>query len=326
MQEQLAEKFAHLLAECAATGSTEQLQKEAAKHELVKEAASPLSLALASLGGAAVGGLGGYYGTDSTKEKNRRRNALYGALSGAIAAPAARVAIPHILELLQGKAAPLPSVEPKPDAAPAKGLSGVAGAVAAMPTSNAALTGGMAGGIGGAIHGGRNPGDLPGAAGRKGELSTLARSAGGKGTPRYLQTLAELRQNPTHGPTVAAILKNDALGAPVAATKPTLSTRIFGQPIDPAFRRNQAELLADKINDANARAAGGSLPANKKITGATLLAALDKLPNNKRTPGMGRLRGGVRGGGVGLLSGLGIDALMRILTNSVTDSKNAPVK
>ena len=324
MQEQLAEKFAHLLAECAATGNTAELQKEAAEHQLVKEAASPLSLALASLGGAAVGGLGGYYGTDSSKEKNRRRNALYGALSGAIGGPAIRVAVPHIFELLQGKADPAPSVMPKSEQVPAKGLSGVGRAVADTATSNAALTGGIAGGIGGAVHGGRNPGTLSGAAGRKNELSTLAKAPGGKNSPKLLSpdaqsALGALRQNPNGvGPTVAAILKNDALGLPVNPVKPTLKTRIFGQPIDDATRLAHAELLAARLNQ--------DLPANKQMKGPNLLAVLDKLPNRPRSRGMGALRGGALGGAGGLLGGLGIETLMRLFSNAATDPKNAPVK
>jgi hypothetical protein len=322
MQEQLAEKFAHLLAQCAATGNTAELQKEAAAHELVKEAASPLSLGLASLGGAAVGGLGGYYGTDSSKEKNRRRNALYGAISGAIAAPAARVAVPHLLELLQGKSAPVPSVEPKPETPPVKGLAGVGKTVADTATNsvtnNAALTGAGAGAIVGARAGAKNPGALSGAAARQGELSRLTATAGGKGSPRYLQTLAELRHTPTASQNAAAILKNDVLGVPLAPTKQTLTTRIFGQQIDPAYRNNQANALAQQINK--------QLPANRQITGPTLLAALEKLPKNQRTGAMGALRGGARGGGIGLLGGMGLEALMRVLSNSVTDPKNAPVK
>jgi hypothetical protein len=322
MQEQLAEKFAHLLAQCAATGNTAELQKEAAAHELVKEAASPLSLGLASLGGAGLGGLLGYYGTDSSKEKNRRRNALYGALSGAIAAPAARVAVPHLLELLQGKSAPVPSVEPKPETPPVKGLEGVVKTVADTATNsvtnNAALTGAGAGALVGARSGAKNPGALSGAAARRGELSRLAATAGGKGSPRYLQTLAELRHTATHGPNVGAILKNDVLGAPLAPTKQTLTTRIFGQQINPGYRNNQADLLAARVNR--------QLPADRRITGETLLAALEKLPKNQRNGAIGALRGGARGGGIGLLGGMGLEALMRVLSNSVTDPKNAPVK
>jgi hypothetical protein len=328
MQEQLAEKFAHLLAECAATGNTAELQKEAAAHELVKEAASPLSLGLASLGGAGLGGLLGYYGTDSSKEKNRRRNALYGALSGAIAAPAARVAVPHLLELLQGKSAPVPSVEPKPETPPVKGLAGVGKTVADTATNsvtnNAALTGAGAGALVGARSGAKNPGALSGAAARRGELSRLAATAGGKESPRYLQELAKLPHTPLPSRpsvadvTAAEILKNDVLGVPLAPAKQTLKTRIFGQQINPLYRYNHANTLAQQINT--------KLPANSQITGPTLLAALEKLPKNQRNGAIGALRGGARGGGIGLLGGMGFEALMRVLSNSVTDPKNAPVK
>jgi hypothetical protein len=86
MHDQLAEKFAELFAKCAATGDTSELRKEAAAHALVKEAGiedvltNPLLLA--PLGGAAIGGATGYYGTK--KDKNKQRNALIGALTGGL--------------------------------------------------------------------------------------------------------------------------------------------------------------------------------------------------------------------------------------------------
>jgi hypothetical protein len=87
MHDQLAEKFAELFAKCAATGDTSELRKEAAAHNLVKEAegiADVLTnpLLLAPLGGATIGGLTGYYGTK--KDKNKQRNALIGALTGGL--------------------------------------------------------------------------------------------------------------------------------------------------------------------------------------------------------------------------------------------------
>jgi hypothetical protein len=88
MHDQLAEKFAELFAECAATGDTSELRKEAAAHALVKTAEPSIAdvltnpLLLAPLGGATVGGLTGYYGTK--KDKNKKRNAAIGALTGGL--------------------------------------------------------------------------------------------------------------------------------------------------------------------------------------------------------------------------------------------------
>jgi hypothetical protein len=88
MHDQLAEKFAELFAKCATTGDTAELRKEAAAHNLVKEAEGSIAdvltnpLLLAPLGGATVGGLTGYYGTK--KDKNKQRNALIGALTGGL--------------------------------------------------------------------------------------------------------------------------------------------------------------------------------------------------------------------------------------------------
>jgi hypothetical protein len=88
MHDQLAEKFAELFAKCAATGDTSELRKEAAAHALVKTAEPSIAdvltnpLLLAPLGGATVGGLTGYYGTK--KDKNKKRNAAIGALTGGL--------------------------------------------------------------------------------------------------------------------------------------------------------------------------------------------------------------------------------------------------
>jgi hypothetical protein len=115
MQNELIEKFAALLAECATTGNKAALQKEAAAQELIKEAINPAYLIGAPLLGATAGGLAGYYGTD--KAKKRKRNALYGALigglggaGGAMLAPAASDAIARF----SGKAAPTGPVASKP--------------------------------------------------------------------------------------------------------------------------------------------------------------------------------------------------------------------
>lgn len=74
MDEQTAEKFAELLGKCAATGDSRELVKQAGLPEIL----------LASLAGAGVGGAAGYFGTE--KEKNKARNAVYGALTGGLGA------------------------------------------------------------------------------------------------------------------------------------------------------------------------------------------------------------------------------------------------
>jgi hypothetical protein len=74
MDEQTAGKFAELLGKCAATGDSRELVKQAGLPEIL----------LASLAGAGVGGAAGYFGTE--KEKNKARNAAYGALTGGLGA------------------------------------------------------------------------------------------------------------------------------------------------------------------------------------------------------------------------------------------------
>lgn len=80
MNNNTVEKFAELLSKCAVTGQAAALRKEAAAQQLIKEA-NPWLLA-GPLAGAAAGGLGGYYGTED--EKRKKRNALYGMLSGGL--------------------------------------------------------------------------------------------------------------------------------------------------------------------------------------------------------------------------------------------------
>lgn len=81
MDDQTIEKFAELFANCAVTGNTAELRKEAAAQKLVKEAIDPL-LVLGPLAGLGIGAAGGYYGTSD--EKRKKRNAIYGALTGGL--------------------------------------------------------------------------------------------------------------------------------------------------------------------------------------------------------------------------------------------------
>lgn len=78
MNEITAEKFADLMAKCAVSGDSVDLRKEAAAQELVKSA-SPWIWALPAAG-ALAGGAAGYFGTED--EKRKKRNALYGLITG----------------------------------------------------------------------------------------------------------------------------------------------------------------------------------------------------------------------------------------------------
>jgi hypothetical protein len=80
MDTNTAEKFVNLLAECAVSGSPAELRKEAAAQDLVKSANS-LLWALPAVG-AIGGGALGYFGTED--EKRKKRNAIYGALTGGL--------------------------------------------------------------------------------------------------------------------------------------------------------------------------------------------------------------------------------------------------
>lgn len=86
MNDSTAEKFASLLATCATTGKSDELRKEAAAQNLLKTAMTPQEKLLWALGGSAVGaGIGGAAGYFSnTDEKKKKRDALYGALSGGL--------------------------------------------------------------------------------------------------------------------------------------------------------------------------------------------------------------------------------------------------
>jgi hypothetical protein len=83
MDETTAEKLAGLLADCAATGNTDELVKQADFKQL-----------LFPLVGAGIGGASGYMLTD--KEKDKHRNALYGALTGGLSGAGAQLAAPLV--------------------------------------------------------------------------------------------------------------------------------------------------------------------------------------------------------------------------------------
>lgn len=88
MDTNTVEKFASLFANCAVKNNTDELRKEAADHGLVKAAEGVTDLLLQNAPwllpviGTAGGAAAGYIGTKD--EKRKKRNALYGALTGGL--------------------------------------------------------------------------------------------------------------------------------------------------------------------------------------------------------------------------------------------------
>lgn len=103
MDANAVEKFSELFAKCAASGDSGELCKEAAAQSLVKTALTPGQF-LMPAGAATIGGLLGYY--NSEKEKDRWRNALYGALTGGVAGTGAQLLAPVATQLLSGNFSP----------------------------------------------------------------------------------------------------------------------------------------------------------------------------------------------------------------------------
>lgn len=218
MQNELAEKFAALLAECATTGNNAELQKEAAAHALIKEAVNPAYLIGAPLLGATVGGLSGYYGTD--KAKRRYRNALYGALVGGLGGLGGALAAPVVSDMLKGKGPVAGPVASKP--LPNDGTTN-AGRGTVQELAN---IGGIAGGAGAGWRASGNAYNKivdyiygPGAsAGRGGELSRLQnekvapKAKGAPGKTPYADALSRLFE--AHGPADAPLAAS--LNAPTA--------------------------------------------------------------------------------------------------------------
>jgi hypothetical protein len=136
-------KFASILGESAVTGNTGALQKEAAEHQLTKTAIGGAYAPLIGAGiGATVGGLGGYFGT--AKEKDKKRNALYGALIGALGTGGGVLGARALANLqLPGAAAAAATTEPeKPKTPPVVGpaTEAAAAAAAAQPAATADWT------------------------------------------------------------------------------------------------------------------------------------------------------------------------------------------
>jgi hypothetical protein len=150
MEDTTAEKLAELLADCAVTGDAAGL---------VKRADLDMKSLVLPLVSAAGGGAAGYMLTD--KEKDKQRNALYGALTGGLSGAGVQLALPLAKDYYNYAtgAAPVTSVDDvtKPRGAPitpkAPAGTGVAG-----------TAGGIAGGIGGWLTRRRFDSPLEGAA------------------------------------------------------------------------------------------------------------------------------------------------------------------
>lgn len=208
MQEHVAEKFAALFADCAVSGNPAELRKEAAAQELVKDANTFTDLATnplvyAPLIGAGVGGASGYFGTG--KEKDKKRNALYGAAIGGLGG----LGLP-LMALAAGQnngAGGEAGGDAKPQPAVAPGdLSTNNPNAWTNPVAKALsfLTGG---GVGGAV--GSKAVDAVGKAtvGRNNELDRLGAAPGGKTKP-----------NPYAAPINQIIEKHRLRGQPVTSS------------------------------------------------------------------------------------------------------------
>jgi hypothetical protein len=302
MHEKLAEKFAELFAECATTGNTAPLQKEAAAHSLIKKAINPL---YAGAGGALVGGAAGYLGTK--KQKDKLRNALYGAaisgLGSAGGAAAYNTYAPAISSLFSSPAGD------KADKAESKGDGdkGKPGEDAVKPPAaptdltthgtgyagagGRAVVAGGAGAYGGQRLGGYLTDRFAPGNGRRGELKRLADmydSAGGgkgggpaRGHARALNEILEAERIDMMAP-----------GQPANALR---SRNYKGQTLGGKDRTREALRLADAMNER--------LSSKQQInrTG-TLLTDLDKVRGRKLHT-TNRVIGGTLGGLGGNLAG-----------------------
>jgi hypothetical protein len=130
------EKFASILGESAVTGNTGALQKEAAEHQLTKTAFGGAYAPLIGAGvGGTIGGLGGYFGT--AKEKDKKRNALYGALIGALGTGGGVLGARALANLQLPGGAAAAAVADKPKTPPVVGPLTEEAAAAPAPSAEA---------------------------------------------------------------------------------------------------------------------------------------------------------------------------------------------
>jgi hypothetical protein len=218
MDANTTEKFAELLGQCAATGDSRELLKQA-------NVLYPLA---AGAGGALAGGAIGYFGTE--KEKNKQRNALYGALTGGLSSaglqlawPAINFAVESVSSGDKGSDALPPDSPFIPNTVRGAGLGAVGGLGAAEGS-------GLSKGVGSAFT--KLYDRLRGTHSRSGELSAALKPSaikplGGRNAvdpARLIQ--AAIEQNSTN-PAVRKLLRTGSFGDPGGAIK-TVSGRAIG--------------------------------------------------------------------------------------------------
>jgi hypothetical protein len=317
MHEKLAEKFAELFAECATTGNTAPLQKEAAAHDLVKEAINPL---YAGAGGALVGGAAGYLGTK--KQKDKLRNALYSAaisgLGSAGGAAAYNTYAPAISSLFSAPAgAKADKAESKGDGDKGKpGDNGTGDADSKKPAASdwtthgtgyagaggRAVVAGGAGAYGGQLLGGWGVDKAVPWNGRPGELKRLAdmydSAGGGKGGGPAR----------AHARAINEILEAERIGRGSGLPAGVVHK---GQTLGATSRTRKAIALADAMN--------ARLSSKQQINGTgTLLTDLDKVRGRKLHTA-GRV-------GIGALGGLGGNLAGGWLQNIIANAIGAAPK
>jgi hypothetical protein len=127
MDDQTIEKLAELLGKCAATGDSRELMKQAGAEQLI------LPLLSATAGGAA-----GYLGTK--KEKNKTRNAIYGALGSGLAGAGLQALAPMADDFINGKSDSV-NLGGNPGPGSGGGMLGTVGSVLGFPINRPVGTG-----------------------------------------------------------------------------------------------------------------------------------------------------------------------------------------
>lgn len=245
MNEQLAEKFAEVLAKCAATGCSVDLRKEAADNKLIKEALEPIAgispYAYMPAIGAAVSGLGGYLTTQD--EKKKLRNAMYSAGIGGLVGLGAP-AIADAFKSVAGGNSPLASVDvADPAIANNPAVQAAAAAAAAdhksgVPVNEPSTVGGVTARLGAdAAAGGLAYRYTPG--GRRGELGRVVGRKPNASNPAY-QQLQEVLNARSKGTSVRDILHPSA--APLTAGQQATVDKVEKMFRGDMFRGNRNSL------------------------------------------------------------------------------------